>query len=605
MKNNKMFSRISIALVLVLVLSSIQMSFAAGTSAGTAIANTASVTFNDGSNVRSTSSNTVSFYVGHKVSGAFTPLSGSTTTYDNVTYYYAVSFQNQSNRGTPYSVSFNAVPNYSLSLIADANGNGTFDVGELPIVSDSIGVDATKNYLIKAVVGTVADLTVNNIVLTLTNAGVDDVAGNVVVLNPAFSKTFTLTSTINKAVVSFAVSGSAPSPLIPGALFNYNIAFDNTGSATPFSYNNTSGLLQFTYTIPTNFTFGGGGSGTLAISGGLGGTIAYSVSGSVITFSLDTAQLAPALASASFTLPITINQTLANGTGPAPGQSVGTSSTDFSSISYGSGQNPLTEIVSTSGTIFNAGAVVAASKGGKFYSTPANATAAQGENIEYVYTLKNMGNTAAIFTLADVQYLGQHNVDHLIALTSTGTDLTTNPTGSINPGDTIHIYVRLTVPTAAADDTIARQITVTSTAAGTLYTGNVFSDYNHVVKTRVVAATFSITLAIEANETNPGNTTNPAPSDVIRFALTIANTSPTVNSTNVVISNLIPTNMSFVTDGFAVGSGISIDGTNKTNANDGDDAWFDVTGNGTVQTNSTFSVNALASKVLRYKCSIN
>ncbi len=602
MRRTSMFSRFGLAMVIILLLSSLQEVFAAGTAAGTAITNQASVTFNDGANVKSKNSNTVSMYVGHKVAGAFTPTSGSQTTYDNVTYYSAVSFQNTSNRATPFTISFNTVTGYTLSLVADVDGSGTFTTGDTTFTynRDSIGVDATKNYLIKAVIATVNDATVNSIVLTLTNAGVGDGPNNVVVLNSTFTQTFTLTSTINKPVISFAASGTAPSPLIPGAAFNYSITLDNGGSATPYSYNNISGLVQFTYTIPTNFTFGGGASGTYTLTGGAGGTIAYSVSGSVITFTLDTAKLAPALAATSFTLPFTINQSLANGTGPASGQPVATASTDFSTLAYGSGQNALTQLVSASGTIFNGSAVVATSKGGKFYTTPANATAATDENVEYVYTLKNMGNTAATFTLADVQYLGQHNVDHLIALTSVGTDLAAGPTGSINPGDTIHIYVRLTVPTASVNDTIARQITLTPTATGTLYTGNVSSDSIHVVKTRVVAATFTINLAA-ASIAGIGTTSNPAPGDTITFELTIVNTGA-ANATSVTIANAIPTNMTFLADGFASGKGIDIDGTAQTNAADTDFAEYT---SGTVRTNSTFGVNAGVTKVISYKCTVN
>ena len=58
MKNRSMFSRIGVAMVIALLISSVQHSFAAGTTAGTAITNTASVTFNDGANVKNKTSNT-------------------------------------------------------------------------------------------------------------------------------------------------------------------------------------------------------------------------------------------------------------------------------------------------------------------------------------------------------------------------------------------------------------------------------------------------------------------------------------------------------------------------------------------------------------------
>jgi len=609
MKNTKLFSRLSIALVMMLMLSSMQQSFAAGTAAGTAITNTASVTYNDGTNVKSKNSNTVNMYVGHKVAGAFAPASGSITTYDNVTYYYPVSFTNNGNRATPFTISFNAPTNYTLSLLGDADNSGTFTVGDtaFAIGVDSIAVGATHNLLIKAVVGNLADLNSQPVILTFTSAARVDVANNVVVANPAFATTFTLTSTINKAALTFAVGGVAPSPLIPGALFNYGITIGNTGSVRPYGINTANvpavgDSVQFTYTVPTNFTFNGASSGSFAITPS--GSAKYLYNAGVITITIDTAALTPA-ASLSFTLPVTIDQTQNNGTGPAPGATAATNPSDFSTLLNNSPDNSVPVTATTSGTVFAGGAVVATSNGGKFTVTPANASAAASEAVEYIFTLKNMGNVASTYTLADVQNGGTFNTDHLIALTSNGTDLATNPTGSVAPGSTIQIYVRVTVPGGAVvTNTIIRDITITPVAAGTLYTGNVANDYNHTVTTTVVAATFSITLAAESI-VGSGTTTNPAPGDEITFALTIANTSPTINSTSVVISNLIPANLTFVAAGFAAGSGITIDGVNKTNANDGDDAWFDATGNGTVQTNSTFSVNALATKVLRYKCTVN
>ncbi len=608
MKNNKMFSRLGAAMVAILLFSSVQFSNAIGTVAGTAIPNSASVSFFDGTNSKNKTSNTVTMYVGHKVGGSFSSPTGSITTYDNLTYYYPVSFTNTSNRATPYTVSFNAPTNYTLSLVGDANGNGIFDGGDTTFTQsiDSLAIGATHNLLIKAEITTLADLNSQNIVMTFTNAGVNHAANNIVVANPAFATTFTLTSLINKAELTFAVGGVAPSPLIPGALFNFGITIGNTGSVKPYGINtannnSTGDSVQLTYTVPTNFTFNGARVGSFAISPS--GTAKYLYEAPLMTITIDTALLVNG-ASLVFTLPVTIDQTQNTGTGPAPGATAATIPANFGTLLNNNPQNSVPVTATTGGTVFAVGAVVATSNGGKFTLTPANANASSSETIEYIYTLKNMGNVASTYTLADAQNGGTFNTNHLIALTTNGTDLTTNPTGSVAPGSTIQIYVRVTVPGGAVPtNTIIRDITITPVASGTLYTGNISGDYIHTVTTTVIAATFNITLAAESI-VGLGTTTNPAPGDVITFALTIANTSNTINSTSVVISNLIPTNMTFVTLGF-VTSGITIDGVNQSNGSDGDDAWFDVTGNGTVQTNSTFSVNALATKVLRYKCTVN
>jgi uncharacterized repeat protein (TIGR01451 family) len=606
MKNNTMFSRIGVAMVIALLISTVQHSFAAGTAAGTAITNTASVTFNDGANVKNKTSNTVTMYVGHKVAAAFTPASDSLGTYDNVTYYRPIEITNQGNRTTPFNVSFNSPAGYTLTLIDDDNQDGIHQSGEVTTVTTttSIAADGSRKYFIKADVGTIANGTTDNIIVTFTNAAVDDGGNNIVVLNPSAAFSFTLKSTIVKPVISFAVSGTAPSPLIPGAEFNFGITLDNTGSATPYSYDlgaTSSSVVRLQYTVPTNFSFTGGASGTFALSPS--GTVSYEYSGGIVTIYVDTSYLEPADAAISFTLPIIIDQTQNSGTGPVSGASINSSAGSFGNLNYSSPQNQLPVTASTSGTIFTGPVSVATSTGGNLTVTPANANAATNETIEYIFSVKNMGNTSATFKVTDIDSAGNVAVDHIVAESSNGTDLGTGNTASVAQGATIQIYVRLTVPGGAAvSDSIKRRISVLSNAAGTLWTGAVASDTMHVIKTTVIAATFNITLAAEAI-VGLGTTTNPAPGDTITFALTIANTGGT-NVTSVVISNLIPTNMTFSPIGY-VTSGITIDNANMSNANDGDDAHYDASGNGTVRTNSTFSVNAGVTKVLRYKCTVN
>ena len=403
-------------------------------------------------------------------------------------------------------------------------------------------------------------------------------------------------------MISYSVSGTAPSPLIPGAEFNFDITLDNTGTATPYSYDlgvSDSTVIRVQYTVPTYFLFTGGASGVFDLSPA--GYVSYEYSGGIVTMYVDSSYLEPADAAISFTLPVIIDQSQNNGTGPASGSSINSQAGDFGNLTYSSPQNPLTVTASTSGTIFTGATTVATSKGGKWTVTPANDSSAASETSEYILTLKNMGNLSATFKVSDVDAGGNVTVDHLVAETTNGTDLGAGNTASVSAGSTIQIYVRVTIPGGAAvNDSVKRQISVSSNATGTLWTGAVGSDTTHTITTVVIAATFNITLAAEAIE-GLGTTTNPAPGDTITFALTIANTGST-NVTSVVISNLIPSNMLFLTDAYALGSGITIVNVNKTNTNDGDDAHYD---GSAVKTNSTFSVNAGVTKILRYKCTVN
>jgi uncharacterized repeat protein (TIGR01451 family) len=605
MSTNSMFSRISIVLFAVLMLSSMQQAFATGTLAGTTISNTASVTYNDGANVKIKNSNTLSLVVGHKVVASFSPSSGSISTYDNVTYYYPVHLVNGSNRSTLYNISFTTPSNYTLSLVADDNNDGIHQSGETTVVGSGTGyvdVDASKYYFLKAVLGTITNGTVDTAKVTFTNASTD--SGSVIVVNPTASFTFSVASTITKPVLSYSVSGSAPSASIPGAAYDYTITLDNTGTAAPYSFDNgvsATPKVQLVYTVPSNFAFTGGASGTFTLSAY--GTASYTYSAPTLTIQIDTADLVPANTAFSFTVPTIIEQTSNNGTGPASGASIVTASGDFGDLSYGNAQTVLTLTPSTSGTIFNGAGSVATSKGGKYTLTPANANASAGETVEYIFHVKNMGNAASTFNLTDM-YISGLDTNHLIALTTYGADLGVGATGSVIAGDSINIYVRLTVPALATNgQTIARKITVLSNASGTVYTGAVNSDSTFTVTTSVIAATFTINLSAESI-VGTGTTSNPAPGDEITFLLSITNTGAST-ATSVVISNLIPTNMTFDANGFASGYGITIDAVNQTNGNDGDDAWYDATGNGTVKTNSTFSVAASTTKEIRYKCIVN
>jgi trimeric autotransporter adhesin len=197
--------------VILLLSFAANVGFAAGTPAGTAISNQASVTYLAGTNPRSATSNTVTLYVAHHVVGSFTPTSRSDGGVDNRTVYYAVRFTNQGNRTDAFNISFNSNAGYTVAMINDLNGNGTFDAGEPVITSTgSLAADAVINMLVRVQIAAGRSDNENvTITATLTSTATDDAPNHIVVANPGAAFTFSVAYTVQKPVIVFTASQQA------------------------------------------------------------------------------------------------------------------------------------------------------------------------------------------------------------------------------------------------------------------------------------------------------------------------------------------------------------------------------------------------------------
>ena len=195
---------------------------AAGTTAGTAVTNQASVTYLAGSNSRSATSNIVTMYVAHRVAGSYSPASRTEGGVDNRTVYFPVVFTNQGNRADAFTISFNSNTGYTVDMINDLNGNGVFDTGEPVITSTaSLEADAAKNMLVRVQVAAGRSDNENvTITATLTSTAADDAGNNIVVANPGATFTFNIGYTVQKPVIVFSATQSDVSSnasRIPGA----------------------------------------------------------------------------------------------------------------------------------------------------------------------------------------------------------------------------------------------------------------------------------------------------------------------------------------------------------------------------------------------------
>ncbi|HSQ75739.1 MAG TPA: hypothetical protein VLT13_09300, partial [Bacteroidota bacterium] len=199
-----------------------EMGFAAGTPAGTAISNQATVTYTAGSNSRTATSNTVTLYVAHKVVGVFSPASRSEGGVDNLlAVYYPVQFVNTGNREDNFNISFaSSDPDFAPAMINDADMDGTFDSGESEITATgNLAADATRHMLVRL---TIAANQPDNVPVTIT-ASLTSTASNsgvIVVANPGQQFQFVLTYTVRKPVITFTSSQSdvsSEASRIPGA----------------------------------------------------------------------------------------------------------------------------------------------------------------------------------------------------------------------------------------------------------------------------------------------------------------------------------------------------------------------------------------------------
>ncbi len=506
-----------------------QSARASGTTAGTAISNQASVSYNAGSASRSASSNTVTLYVAHKVVGSYSPASRTDAGVDNRTLYYAADFVNQGNRADNFNISFNSNTGYTVSMIDDLNGNGVFDAGEPAITATgSLAADATKHMLVKVVIAASRPDAENvTITSTLTSTAADDPANNIVVANPGATFTFSISYTVQRPVIVFTATQSSVTTnasRIPGANVTYTMTSDNTGTGT------VSGASTVTYVLDSHFRYvSSTHSGSLSGSdvNGNGGTVTWSIAAS---------ELAPAQAAFTFDVVVTPEQVTNNGTGVASGTTVYAMTTGQSTqtkIQYNDGVNTYNQDNANSFN-FNVGTA----SGALLTQVTANSSGNVGDVVEYQYTLKNMGNHSDGYDLTQANdATGDLDVAHVFAASSGGSSIT-QVTG-LAQGATTTLYIRVTIPNAATDgQTIKRNLTgTTQTATPTPPTGGATSSTDNLTTTVTAPTVSVVTAGGQSDIISGGLNGNVVPGTVMRWTVTITNagsgTATNISSSNV------------------------------------------------------------------------
>lgn len=598
MRTHNLFSRIGLAMVAILLLSSMQRVYAYGTLAGTTITNQASVQYNAGSNVRNATSNTVSMTVGYKVSINVVANSSSTTTVDSTILYKPFYVSNNGNYTDQFQFTVAGVPaGWVATLYRDYN-NGVFVNTDSAITfgTGGVAVDTTiadrLPLILKIAIplgAQAADNMSAAIVVTTQSFGTGP--GGVVRVGGAGAQTYTANVLIAKPVITVTGAQAPSSPsaaqLIPGSSFTYTLSLQNTGHLAI----QDGAILTFKLDNNFNFTSATNSGGNSGVDGnGNGGIVSWTVNASDLPASMGSPN--------TRAVTVTIQEVTSNGTGSAAGSTIyimdSTHATTTHLIyndglhGYSVGTSPLTAL-----TVSQASGAFLAAITGPQSGNP-------GDLITYMFSIRNGGNSAMTFTLHQTYVSGLDTV-HLFTTAVGVAGSQPFTTASIAAGDSLHLYAQLHINQQGQNgDVIVHQLSASPNTAGTNPNGAGNYNPNFNVTTTVTAPSLVINLTT-AFISGVGDTVNPAPGAVIEYTLTITN-SGSGAATSVTTSNAIPTHTTFLPNAYGASTGIQVGGVAKTNAADADGASCD----GNTVTVGPFSLSGSGGQlVIKYQVSVN
>jgi uncharacterized repeat protein (TIGR01451 family) len=613
MKNTKMFSRLGAAMVAILLFSSLQQVFATGTYAGTTITNTASAQYNAGTNVRNATSNTVSLTVGYKVVINQDVVTNSSTSLDSTTVYKLFTITNSGNHGDNYkfSVVAGGGQNWTTRIFVDTNLSGgtqnVWDVNDILISNGGtfyVGVDTMKKIIAEITIpGNVADNYLDSIRVTVeSDAG--PVPGGVTRVGGVGQVEHREKITIAKPVIT--ISGSqtvTASPAIPGGAYQYTVTLQNTGHAP------ISGTGTLTFKLDNDFSY--------VTSSNTGGEAAGTVTWTGVAL--------PALMGAPITrtVDVIIENTTNNNTGARVGSSITIMDSSAGNntptkityndglhnyTNYASALTPIT-VAKASGTTTVLTSVSVASRSGN-----------PGDTVVRVIAIKNLGNGSTTnrnvfsFTRSVTSSSAADTFSYRYDTSATQfsgytrrTD-TTNATFSFSlaGGDSMYIAVTDSIFAGLADNEFSTSsYTIARTDGGVAPDVSVGGSVSVTLvgnTTTVTAANISVVMgapSILSGSLGFGGST-PAPGDSVEYTITITNTG-SGTATGVTITNFIPANTTFKTNGYSTLKGIEVSGVAETNAVDGDNSSCD----GTTLSSGPYTLVAAGSKIIKYKVIVN
>jgi uncharacterized repeat protein (TIGR01451 family) len=596
MRTHKLFSRFGLAMVAILLLSSMQHVYAAGTLAGTTITNVASVQYNAGVNVRNGTSNIITMVVGYKVVINLSPSNSSTTTVDSTSIYKAYTVTNTGNYADSLQFTVTHLPaGWIDTVFYDKDASGTETPGDSVLTSGGAGfwtaISGSHAILLKITLPGYAQAPDNMIdSVTVTTASYGSGPGAVVRVGGNGLQKYTANVTIAQPVLTVTGAQSVTgSPAIPGSAFAYTLTLQNTGHLA------IQDGATLSFKLDSNFNF------TSATNSGSNGSVNWAGDGGTVTWTLSHTDLPATMGSPiTRTVNVTIQQVTKNGTGAAAGSLISimdSTKSTTTNLVFNDGVN-----THTIATAKLTQVTVAQASGAYLIQLTANQSGNPGDSVVYQFRVKNRGNAAMTFTLSQAQSGGNLDTVHLFTATSGVAGSQPFTTASINAGDSLGLYVYLRVNVTGLNaNTIIRLLSAAPGTAGSVPTGA--SNYNPTITitTTVTAPNLSIVLS-QAWINGVGTVANPAPGDTIEYTLTITNSGSGI-ATNLTTSNAIPSNTTFGPNSYGVGYGILVDGVAKTNnVPDSDGAHF--TAN-TVTVESTSVNGGGGTKIVKYRVAVN
>ncbi len=624
MKRKNLFPTLWTSILLILgALACISTASSAATRALTTITNQATATYSNQNSVGSynASSNIKTLTVAYKVvinaPSASTATPGLAAT--DVTASLAI--LNSGNYTDAYDITY-------LGTFLDANGDGAMDNGEsfgtpwtvtyggtpmvvgTPISTAALkdaGIGGGPETATQNVVATIPDISQYNdkfiVVLEIKSKAQEGVPAALHIVNPADTVQWILPVLIRKPHIVLTVDQPTGTTKVPGTSVTYTVHVGNDGPVASLA-----GTLSFTpgsaFAPGTVQTFPIG-----VIAGG--GTAPQAVSA-------------------------TIERSSNNGTGIPSGTSVNVSTANisfpytvfgYSHTVYPSSVTPFTVDRARGVSIVE-------------YATPKVQDVEPGVPASYYFKLKNEGNANSSLGLTDnfvftktqsagtSGYLPSDMVETYTYYVGTINGVTpTDPAtasygssiGSGSPvtqaignqvlsgGEERWVKVVVTAPASAQNDE-SRTFTFhvgnadqTGNAVmniGSYFTSTEITGYQLTVK----APKLTIVLSHESISGQSTNPESPYPGDIITFLIHVTNVG-TKDAKLIVVTQVVPGAMTFQTKfGSTEGQGITIDGTEVTNASDSDGAFYNA-GTTTVQTDP-FTLASSGTKDIRFKAMV-
>lgn len=520
--------------------------FAAGTPAGTTISNQATGTYKDanGNALTGVSSNTVTTTV-DQVAGTSVGNDQAQNMAAMTSVTYPVTLTNTGNGSDSFTISSGTgggeqANTYTVEVYHDVDGSGTVNAGDtLATLAENIAADGTYAILVQVSDTTFAGAP-NADVIAVTVTSLSSFDG-------AVSDATVLTSTIQAAALTATITSVDDGDPQPGDVITYEICIDNDGTATAYN-------IVFVNPIPTNTTYSAGTIrlGTTGWASGSAESDAddaddsdYNVTNSG-AITVNVGDLAGG-GSVCVYYKVTIDAGLAEGE-----TVVNEPVIDYENV----GGDPYPTVDPTDGG--GETVTISESFGVDFVATGTTSfTGDPSDSLFYAFTVENLGNGTDNFDLSssstyvvwtfyvDTDGSGTLSVAELAAgaVTVTG-DLTQNEVGD---------YVALGIIPAGTADDASDATTFTAASQGDAGTST------DTGTASAVCTAPELTLAKLVDKANA------EPGETLTYTITVANGGSGV-ATTVVVSDVIPTNTSYV-----AGS-MTIDAASKTDADDGDGA---------------------------------